>query len=189
MSQGAAGRVFNLSKIRLFVVKCRPLRRLTISSLLSNPLATLLSSYPGVPFFLGSPKHQHFEKLLSMLRSKLDWWKMKSLSFTGRLILANAWHRVRSRAATVPWGKLVWSKLVWPKTTCFIWRLIHRKTPTQAWDQSMGINMAPRCFLCCTNVETDLHLFFYCNFPHEWWSWFLQVLGQPILHPPSTDHL
>lgn len=89
MYQGAAGQVFNLSKSQLFVGKCGPLRRQTIFSSLNIPLATLPSSYLGVPFFLGSPNQQHFKKLIFVLRSKFEGWKMKSLSFAGHLILVN----------------------------------------------------------------------------------------------------
>lgn len=31
--------------------------------------------------------------------------------------------------------------------------------------------------------------FFYCNFALEWWFQFLQVFGQPLLHPPSPGQL
>ena len=54
---------------------------------LSIPRASLPSSYFGVPLFFGSPKHGLFDKILDSIKSRLAGWKLKFLSFAGRLAL------------------------------------------------------------------------------------------------------
>lgn len=58
-----------------------------IKGLLPIPQATPPSIYLGVPFFFGRPRHKFFNQVLDCIRSKLAGWKMKCLSFAGRLTL------------------------------------------------------------------------------------------------------
>ena len=94
--QRATSQVFNLSKSKLFMGRSSPSKQHSICSILAIPQSHLPSTYLGIPLFLGSLRHKHFTKLLNFLRSRLDGWKMKSLSFTGRLVL------VRNVLASIP---------------------------------------------------------------------------------------
>lgn len=66
--------------------RCIPSKQRSICSILAIPQSHLPSTYFAIPHFLGSPRHNHFTKVLNILRSILNRWKMKSLSFAGRLI-------------------------------------------------------------------------------------------------------
>ena len=58
-----------------------------IIGLLPIPRASLPSVYLGVPIFFGTSRHSHFTQILDSIRARLDGWKAKCLSFTGRLIM------------------------------------------------------------------------------------------------------
>lgn len=90
---------------------------------------------------------------------------------SGILSLTEAWNQVRSRAVACPWASLAWGKLIHPRFSCFIWRLLHKKTPTQAWTRSIGFILASQCYLCKADEEPDYHLFFSCPFAVEIWTW------------------
>jgi len=47
-------------------------------------------NYLGVPIFVGSPKVRFLQPLVNKVRSKLAYWKGKSLSMTGRVELVNS---------------------------------------------------------------------------------------------------
>lgn len=63
-----------------------------------------------------------------------------------------------------------------PTISCFIWRLLHKKTSTQNWAQSIGANLAPQCALCWINEESEQHLF-SCDFAKSLWRWLLSSVG------------
>ena len=88
-------------------------------------------------------------------------WKShpaQSLSFK------EAWQIMRSRSVEVDWAPLVWHSLMLPRVSFFALGMMHRKAPTHAWAQSVGISLASMCCLCNKNLETDLHLLFLCPF-------------------------
>ena len=89
-------------------------------------------------------------------------WKGNS---TGVLSLKGAWDTLRSREAVVEWHGLVWNKLTNPRLSCFSWRLLLRKMPTDFWAMQKGCSMASRCYSCHSYGELDLHLFFTCSIP------------------------
>ena len=85
--QVSSGQCFNLQKSQLFTGKCSARRARMIKGLLHIPQALLPSTYLGVPIFLGSSRHSHFNLILDSIRSRLAGWKFKCLSFAGRLIM------------------------------------------------------------------------------------------------------
>ena len=50
-------------------------------------LATLPSTYLGAPLFLGAARHSLFRRIIDSIKSRLESWKSKLLSFACRLIL------------------------------------------------------------------------------------------------------
>ena len=73
-----------------------------------------------------------------------------------------------------------------PGISCFVWCLLHRKTPTEHWVQKIGVNLASRCSLCLNSSEDDLHLLFLCPFSANLSCWMLNVLNHPFQPFPST---
>lgn len=76
-----------------------------------------------------------------------------------------------------------------PRASFFAWKLMHLKTPTHDWAQSIGISLAPMCCLCNNNLEKDLHLLFYCIFATFLWIWILQVAGVGTVTPISPSEI
>ena len=81
----------------------------------------------------------------------------------------------------------MWHPLLQPRVVFFAWRLMHRKTPTLSWVQSIGISLAPMCCLCNSSSKSDTHLFLYCSFASLIWSWVLNAAGvrSPYQFSPS----
>lgn len=59
--QASSGQSFNLLKSQMFLGKCNTRRGHMVSSLLSIPLASLPSTYLGVPLFFGSYRYVFFQ--------------------------------------------------------------------------------------------------------------------------------
>ena len=85
--QSAAGQFFNLQKSQLHLGKCGSRRKRKISSILGIQEASTHLKYLDYLVCIGSPIRRHFLPLPDAVQSKLSVWKVKSLSFAGRLIL------------------------------------------------------------------------------------------------------
>ena len=96
-----------------------------IADFLSIPKASLPSSHLGVPVFLGSSKHGLFDKILDSIRSRLAGWKLKFLSFAGRLTL------VKHVLSSIPLH--ITLAIPIPKKTCL---LIERLMRNFLWSTS-----------------------------------------------------
>ncbi|RWR86590.1 pentatricopeptide repeat-containing protein isoform X1 [Cinnamomum micranthum f. kanehirae] len=114
---------------------------------------------------------------------KLSWSGVASRVLTLKL----AWDTLRSRQAAVAWDGLVWNKILNPRLSCFSWRLLLRKMPTDYWAMQKGISMASKCYSCHSNSESDLHLFFLCALSQQFWHWLLSINGSPIALPLSAS--
>ncbi|XXG83170.1 hypothetical protein AAC387_Pa10g0984 [Persea americana] len=107
----------------------------------------------------------------------------EEFSLTPTLSLPHAWEAVRSRILQPPWAPLVWSNSVNPKLS---WRLLHRKSPTVAWAQSIGVHLAGSCPSCFKHNESDCSIFFYGgSFSPGIWKDLLSISGSGILDPPE----
>ncbi|XP_019433032.1 PREDICTED: uncharacterized protein LOC109339940, partial [Lupinus angustifolius] len=85
-------------------------------------------------------------------------------------------------ALSVPSPKLSWCKLIWarcipPSKSFLIWRILHRKMPTDDNLQSRGCMMASACSLCHSATEDPNHLFLTCCFAKSIWNWSMSVLS------------
>eukprot|EP00268_Persea_americana_P027438 TRINITY_DN26813_c0_g1_i6.p2 TRINITY_DN26813_c0_g1~~TRINITY_DN26813_c0_g1_i6.p2 ORF type:complete len:182 (+),score=20.95 TRINITY_DN26813_c0_g1_i6:4651-5196(+) len=110
-------------------------------------------------------------------------------NLTGTLSFKEAWNLLRSSQAGVNWLGPVWNKLMNPRLACFSWRLLHRKPPTDLWAKQRGWAIASRCYLCLSNEEDNLHLFFYCPLALQLWRWILSHgVNSPIL-PVCASYL
>lgn len=108
-------------------------------------------------------------------------------SASGVLTLRIAWDTLRSRKAAVEWDGLVWNNILNPRLSCFSWRLLLRKTPTDFWAMQNGFSMASRCYFCHSNSESDLHLFFSYSLAYQFWHWLLSLDGSPLAFTLSAS--
>ena len=67
--------------------------------------------------------------------------------------------------------------------------LLHRKSPTRCWAQSIGISFASRCPLCKSDSEIGIHLFIRFPFAAELWAWLLSVYNKPMPYHFSAGAL
>ena len=92
--------------------------------------------------------------LSTSILDKLSWIGHAS----GALSLKSAWNTLRSSREAIVWSGLAWNKIINPRLSCFSWRLLLRKTPTDTLVMHTGCSMASRCYSCYTDSESDLHL-------------------------------
>ena len=100
------------------------------------------------------------------------------------LSFKEAWQLIRARrqfAQWLNWAPLVWNSLQLSLVSFFAWRLLHGKTPTQAWVQSAGLYLASRCCLCKVDLESTPHLLFLCSFASGIWHWVLNSAGAAVV--------
>ncbi|XP_010412434.1 PREDICTED: uncharacterized protein LOC104698724 [Camelina sativa] len=83
------------------------------------------------------------------------------------------------------WEKEVWNLACLPKIKFFLWKLMKNALPTRANLCSRGINLSATCPLCGQD-ETQLHLFFHCNFAKHISS---QAPVKYQLHTSSITHI
>lgn len=108
---------------------------------------------------------------------------------SGTFSLKVGWNLLRTIAAKVIWARLIQNKFVFPHLACFIWRLLHSKTPTDAWVKHKGMYLASRCYSYFSSKETNLHMFFSCNLAHHFWSWLLSLFGCSSSFPLSPTYI
>ncbi|XP_010419080.1 PREDICTED: uncharacterized protein LOC104704743 [Camelina sativa] len=83
------------------------------------------------------------------------------------------------------WEKEVWNLACLPKIKFFLWELLKNALPTGANMCSRGINLTAVCPFCGQD-ETQLHLFFHCNFAKQMWS---QAPVKHLLNIPGISNL
>ena len=89
---------------------------------------------------------------------------------TWELSLKGAWDVVCSRSDIKPWAHLTWNSLMNRRLSCFSWRVLYRRTPSDDWAQKIGVNLSSVCSLCNSDG-----LFFSCPYVIELWSWILKA--------------
>ena len=67
-----------------------------------------------------------------------------------------------------------------PAKSFTVWRLIHRKMPTDDNLIKRSCNMPSMCSLCYKQQESVDHLFLHCNLASSIWYWFQSILNIPI---------
>lgn len=74
----------NCSKSKVFLGKGARHMKADITTILGMTEGSLPFTYLGVPIFIGKPKCSHLQPLTDRIRTKLDGWQGKILSFVGR---------------------------------------------------------------------------------------------------------
>ncbi|XP_058755290.1 uncharacterized protein LOC131628440 [Vicia villosa] len=78
------------------------------------------------------------------------------------------------------WWRWIWAKSIPPSRSCLVWRILHRKVPTDEQWRRRNFSMASKCGLCCAAEETDQHLFFDCDYASYLWKWLQNILNLPF---------
>lgn len=99
-------------------------------------------------------------------QDKQVWTKIDSgmLSFKEAFLFLNPPSQVQN------WYKLIWNQSIPPSKSFLVWRLLHRRVPTDENLQSRGCVTVSMCSLCCSPAETSEHLFLSCPFVVELWN-------------------
>ncbi|XP_019455087.1 PREDICTED: uncharacterized protein LOC109356210 [Lupinus angustifolius] len=101
-------------------------------------------------------------------QDKLVWMPTMDGSMTSR----DSFEFVHKVGDKLSWCKHIWSFSIPPSKSFTVWRLFHRKMPTDDHLQKRGCMLASKCNLCNCNVETEDHLFFDCSAAKGIWNWF-----------------
>lgn len=86
-----SGQVINYEKCSYIVHHSISKRnKKTIEHLTSFKQKIIPLKYMGCPIFYGRPKHAYFDDLIQRIKSKIEGWQSKFLSFPGRRTLINS---------------------------------------------------------------------------------------------------
>lgn len=100
------------------------------------------------------------------------------LEASGNFSVRSAWNYIRQKDQEEDIFKNMWSKKLPFKQSFFLWSMWKFRVPVDEVVQSMGINIASRCW-CCTHpkFETMSHLFLTSDTATKLWRMFANVVG------------
>lgn len=75
-----------------------------------------------------------------------------------------------SSPSTCDWGMLIWSSFIPPTKSLVLWKVIHKRLPTDNEVQKRGVVLCSLCSLCREQEESIDHLFFSCPSAYFIWS-------------------
>jgi len=104
-------------------------------------------------------------------------WKNNA---SGELTLKDAYLFHSPAGPKRSWAKLIWNAAIPPSKSFLVWRLIHRKMPTDDNLYARGCYMPSMCTLCGKDAETSNHLFLNCQFALSLWQWLQSIVGYNI---------
>ena len=81
----------------------------------------------------------------------------------------------------------MWNNLISHKLSCFSWRLLLWKTPTDSVAMQKGCSLASRCYSCHSYGESDIHFFFSFDIAQQLWHWLLGQGGTSLAPPLSAS--
>lgn len=88
-------------------------------------------------------------------------------SISGNLNFKDAFSFLNPPASPLNWSKLIWKHFIPPSKSLLLWRLIHKRMPTDENLQARGCITVSICSLCNEIDETGEHLFLTCKFEQE----------------------
>jgi hypothetical protein len=86
----------------------------------------------------------------------------------------------------------IWKSPTPSKVIAFSWKLLRNRLPTRANLLYRGIEVAEGmdfCVHCQRHVETEVHLFLFCDFATWMWKGIFRWLGLVIVIPPNLSVL
>lgn len=78
------------------------------------------------------------------------------------------------------WAKLIWNQAIPPSKSFMVWRLFHKKMPTDENLKLRGCSFPSMCTLCSKEAESAEHLFLNCTFAKTLWSWLQSLINLNI---------
>jgi len=69
------------------------------------------------------------------------------------------------------WDKTIWSQYIPPSKTLVLWKVFHRRLPTDQHIQHRGLHLCYMCTLCEKQKESIQYLFFESPNVLHIWSW------------------
>lgn len=97
-------------------------------------------------------------------------------SIDGSLSFKNAYNHF-SPPSKLQWTNNLWSSFILPRFSTLLWRVLHNKLPTQTALQVRGHQLASRCEICGSNIESANHLFIQCPFANLLWNWLFDTFA------------
>jgi len=85
------------------------------------------------------------------------------------------------------WEKFIWSSYLTPSKTLVLWKVFHRRLPTDHHTKNKGLHLCSMCTLCEEHEESIQHLFFECSNVLRIWSWVRQIF--PTSYFSNKDDL
>jgi len=98
----------------------------------------------------------------------------------GALSLKEAFLHKNGYAQNLPWTKAIWGLDIPPSKSLLIWRLMHRKIPTDENLNARGCSFPSMCSTCKSYTESSMHLFFECSFAVRLWSWLASIISVQV---------
>lgn len=95
---------------------------------------------------------------------------------SGILSMKEAFKFLNNSNCPVSWSKFIWSPCVPPSRSFLVWRIFHKRLPTDDNLRSRGCITVSTCDLCGLSSETSDHLFLQCSFACSIWSWVGNIL-------------
>lgn len=92
----------------------------------------------------------------------------------GTFSTKSAWDLIGEKGTTTPWSDVIWYNNNILKHSCFAWRVLNKKIPTQSWLCKLRILSYSQCFFCWNARETQEHLYFECPFTKAIWEQLLR---------------
>lgn len=99
---------------------------------------------------------------------------------SGHPSLKDAYSFTSQHYHQVDWHKIIWNQPIPPSFFTLIWRIFHRKMPT---DKNLMIRCCyfpSMCTLCRQASENARHIFIDCAFASKLWSWIQNIYNQAI---------
>jgi len=97
------------------------------------------------------------------------------LDESGRFTLKSARTFFLEPKVPCGWGKFIWSLSILPSKTLVLWKVFHRRIPTNQHIHNKGLHICSMCTLCEKHGESIQHLFFECSNVLHIWSWIRQI--------------
>nr|KYP40243.1 hypothetical protein KK1_038436 [Cajanus cajan] len=85
---------------------------------------------------------------------------------------------VRKPHSKVKREQAIWNKAIPPSKTFTVWRLIHKRIPTEDVLQKRGVIITSICSHCYNAYEIADDLFFFCPFAGQLWKWLATITNQ-----------
>ncbi|KAL2319296.1 hypothetical protein Fmac_028265 [Flemingia macrophylla] len=100
-----------------------------------------------------------------------------NLSQNGIISLRGIKEHLYASGPSFSWGKRIWNKFVPPARSCFVWKFLWNRIPTDEVCKQVGVSLASWCPICQCAMESTNHVFFECGQVKPVWVWFSNIFN------------